>query len=136
MYLLCVRQCHIFLFDYLRASFLVMMIVDGYYHTNCHMGSCTGIEILESLHALSLEALERWEATYPTFQASRGNICEGSDSGSGAIHLQCGSITDLQCVDWTDGDLVFVNSTCFTGSSVALGKLFLSYFLIHIFCII
>ena len=113
-----------------RASFLITLLTNDFYHTRGHLSSCTGIELLTSLHALSLEAQNRWSDLYPAYLlSSRGAQQDsGSESDSDSEsehnserrtrtcieHLQ-GSILDLQCVNWTDGDLVFVNSTCFTG---------------------
>jgi hypothetical protein len=111
-----------------RASFFVTLLADDYYHTRGHLASCTGVEIIASLHALSVDALGRWNQHYPQYLSSlRGgrypecvhSSGEGSgEEGSGVIQNLHGSITDLQCVNWTDGDLVFVNSTCFTGAYV------------------
>mmetsp|Transcript_23205 Transcript_23205/g.39282 ORF Transcript_23205/g.39282 Transcript_23205/m.39282 type:complete len:294 (+) Transcript_23205:160-1041(+) len=99
-----------------RASFFVTLLVDEYYHTTGYLKSCTGIEIISSLHALSLEALARWKILYPEYLSSSPSSKDQADANNAAtdITLAHGSIIDLQCADWTDGDLVFVNSTCFT----------------------
>jgi hypothetical protein len=113
-----------------RASFCTTLLVDDYYHTTHYLSSCVGIEIISSLHELSLEALEQWCVLYPEYIESygtqRGLTCPSECVSANAspyssnITLLLGSITDLQCCDWTDGDLVFVNSTCFTGKHYTL----------------
>lgn len=97
-----------------RASFFVTLLANDFYHTNNHIASCTGIEIMNSLHALSLEALVRWKELYPTYLSARHGCCQ---SNTTTIELLLGSVTNVQCVNWSDGDLVFVNSTCFTGKT-------------------
>ena len=62
---------------------------------------CCGIEILSSLHALSLECLQTW--------TSSSAIDSHTD-----IQFYEGSIFDSSLVNWTDADLILANSTCFT----------------------
>lgn len=64
-----------------------------------------GIEILSSLH----EAAEKCLSVYQDM-AARGEV------PSRAVELVCGSFFDY---DWSDGDVVFANSTCYSD-----GKLF------------
>ena len=66
---------------------------------------CTGIELLPGLYDLSLLAQERWENYYIHSIPAPGNL---------KFHL--GSILDLTVCDWSDGDLVYVTSTCFSVS--------------------
>jgi hypothetical protein len=65
--------------------------------------SCRGIEILTGLHAASLEILERWKT--PEVQAK---LPEGQRGI--AFDLIRG---DATAIDWSDADVVFMNSTCF-----------------------
>jgi len=62
---------------------------------------CVGIELLEGLHNLSLELLFAYNA-------------KGKAKG---LDTQCqfirGDFLDSNAKDWRDGDLVFINSTCF-----------------------
>lgn len=59
---------------------------------------CIGIEILSSLHGIGLIAQEHYHKffDYPK------------------IELYRGSILDLTVCDWTNGDVVYANSTCFS----------------------
>lgn len=59
---------------------------------------CVGIEILSSLHGIGRIAQEHYHKffNYPK------------------IDLYCGSILDMTVCDWTDGDVVYANSTCFS----------------------
>jgi len=63
----------------------------------------TGIEILEGLHKTSMDVLELYKKT----NQNRDN------SKSQEINLIQGDLLDY---DWSDGDLVFANSTCFEES--------------------
>lgn len=58
--------------------------------------SCTGIEIISSLHNLAVEYSSRL-----------------SNELAAPTHFVCGSFLDLDTCDWTDGDIVFANSTCY-----------------------
>lgn len=63
---------------------------------------CIGVELLPGLYELSLSAKQVYD-TLPT----------PSDGPRPALTFHLGSIFDLHLCDWTDGDLVYVNSTCF-----------------------
>jgi SAM-dependent methyltransferase len=63
--------------------------------------ACVGIELLPGLYDLSVEAKERWVDHY------------SSSVLPAELQFHLGSIFDLSVCDWTDGDVVFVNSTCF-----------------------
>ncbi|CAN0412747.1 unnamed protein product [Ectocarpus sp. 12 AP-2014] len=66
---------------------------------------CIGMEILGDLHGICLKALERWEG------GLRHKVTVGETKGGTAeIEFVCGDFTVL---DWSDGDVVFANSTCF-----------------------
>jgi SAM-dependent methyltransferase len=58
---------------------------------------CRGIEILSSLHNIGLIAQKHYRKFFAV----------------PAVELFLGSILDRTCCDWTDGDVVFANSTCF-----------------------
>ena len=61
-----------------------------------------GIEILPSLHDVALELKEKWDAEIvPILPANRVGT---------AIELIKG---DILKEDWSDGNLIFINSTCF-----------------------
>ena len=62
-----------------------------------------GIEILETLHAQSLELLERWQSA--DFQRA---LPEAARAVPVAFVLG-----DVTKVDWSDADVIFANSTCF-----------------------
>jgi SAM-dependent methyltransferase len=73
--------------------------------------ACVGIELLPGLYDLSVEAKEQWESLYI---APTNNISDSSIPTLPAeLQFHLGSIFDLAVCDWTDGDVVFVNSTCF-----------------------
>jgi SAM-dependent methyltransferase len=85
--------------------------------------SCVvGIELLEGLYELSMEALQKFRSMYET--------------AGHRTHFFLGSITDLSVHNWTDSDIVFCNSTCFSGelleqvshiaSSMKKGSVFIS----------
>ncbi|CAN0299581.1 unnamed protein product, partial [Ectocarpus sp. 12 AP-2014] len=66
---------------------------------------CIGMEILGDLHGICLKALERWEG------GLRHKVTVGETKGGTAeIEFVRGDFTVL---DWSDGDVVFANSTCF-----------------------
>ena len=65
--------------------------------------SCCGIEILSSLHDLSIQGKSTWDSLYQAKYNSK-------------MEFYHGSITDLTLKDWTDGDVVLANSTCFDDS--------------------
>ena len=97
-----------------RASFIMTLLVNEFYEATDYLHSCTGIEIVDCLHAMSLDALESWNQNYKSYLLQSGRAI-GSIPKDSAIQFIHGSIIDLNCVNWTDGELVFVNSTCFTG---------------------
>jgi SAM-dependent methyltransferase len=63
---------------------------------------CSGIEILPSLHDLALEA-----------KSSYDMIIFENSSVYPKVNFVLGSILNLDLCDWTDGDIVFSNSTAF-----------------------
>jgi len=65
---------------------------------------CTGIELLEGLHTISTEAVLGYN--------SKGRAV-GLDTQCQMIK---GDFRDLNVKDWTDGDIVFANSTCYDDS--------------------
>ncbi|CAM9957987.1 unnamed protein product, partial [Laminaria digitata] len=66
---------------------------------------CVGVEILGDLHSICQKALERWEG------GLKDAVTVGGSKGAKAeIEFVCGDFTVL---DWSDGDVVFANSTCF-----------------------
>ena len=82
-----------------------------------------GVEILEGLHARSEALRRRWEggtAEEPTADQPVGLRDELADelcaaTRAAAVRFVCGDATDLEgSLDWSDGDVVFANSTCFS----------------------
>ena len=72
---------------------------------------CIGIEILHSLHKQAEKILTRYQSDFESYLAL------GQDQRAGVFE---GSFTDY---DWSDGDVVFANSTCFDDNLMAtLGK--------------
>ena len=65
--------------------------------------SCCGIEILASLHGIA----DIVQAEYHRYFTSP------------RLEVYHGSITDLTLKDWTDGDIIYVNSTCFSNELFA-----------------
>jgi len=63
--------------------------------------SCVGIEILEGLHEAGEEVVQRYDEHFRKYLAC---------SSPGDVKLVKGSVMKE---DWSDGDLVFANSTCF-----------------------
>jgi SAM-dependent methyltransferase len=63
--------------------------------------SCIGIEIMPSLHQIALESLISWSELSSVHHSPT------------IIQFIQGSFLDLSFYDWTIGDLVFANSTCF-----------------------
>jgi SAM-dependent methyltransferase len=64
-------------------------------------GRCVGIEILEGLHCQAMKIVDRYNKMY------RSYLCTGLDLHA-SVHQ--GSFLEY---DWSDGDVVFANSTCF-----------------------
>jgi hypothetical protein len=62
-----------------------------------------GIELVHGLYLLSLQAKAAWDHHFE------------NDSNASMIHFIHGSITD-RAIDWSDGDVIFANSTCFSDS--------------------
>jgi hypothetical protein len=69
--------------------------------------TCVGIELLPGLYDLSVEAKEQWDSVYSASSSS------SVDALPAELQFHLGSIFDMSVCDWTDGDVVFVNSTCF-----------------------
>lgn len=65
-----------------------------------------GIEILEGLHRASLELLDRWRSPAVQSLLPVGH-------GSVDVSFLCGDFT-AKAFDWSDADVVFMNSTCFS----------------------
>jgi len=72
---------------------------------------CVGIELLESLHKMSNQVHAKYEKDFQQILSSKVNkTCE--------FYLD-----NLLDFDWSDGDVVFANSTCFDDSLMeAIGK--------------
>ncbi|CAM9133824.1 unnamed protein product [Scytosiphon promiscuus] len=66
---------------------------------------CIGMEILGDLHGICLKALKRWQGGLKN-EVTIGGV----RGGTAEIEFVCGDFTVL---DWSDGDVVFANSTCF-----------------------
>jgi len=62
-------------------------------------GRCVGLEVLQPLVDASREAQLVYETKRPA---------DGAD-----VEFYCADITDLDAYDWSDGTVVFANSTCF-----------------------
>lgn len=79
-----------------------------------HSIQCIGIEILPSLYELSIQARDKWNNAFNT-HVSNLNSDDDNVATIRPMHVEfvLGSIFDLDVCNWTDGDFVFVNSTCF-----------------------
>jgi hypothetical protein len=64
---------------------------------NHNFSACYGIEILESLYDSSVVVKEQWDKTQHITH----------------VDFFFGSFLDMNVKDWTDGDVVFANSTCY-----------------------
>ena len=73
---------------------------------------CIGIELLSKLHSISLQMLNKWTEYIQTHDASHRHMAQ--------IAFIQGSILDTTLIDWTDGDVVFANSTCFDNSMMQM----------------
>ena len=62
---------------------------------------CVGVEVLSQLHSRASMILDRFNASFKRY------LCFGA---SKEVVVVSGSLTEL---DWSDGSLVFANSTCF-----------------------
>ena len=71
---------------------------------------CYGIEILESLHDQAVIAREE----YHTMITDGGRDINIDPMIGEHLEVMHGSILDLSRFDWTIGDLILANSTCFT----------------------
>lgn len=78
-----------------------------------HFEVSIGIEIVPSLHRMSIALRDYWAANEVTNRLTH-------------IDFHLGSILNLSLCDWTDGDVVFANSTCFNSelfdAMVEIGK--------------
>jgi len=72
-----------------------------------------GIEILEGLFNTSLEMKEKWESVAPPMLKDIGQESHTD------IEFILGDCTDFVVKDWSDGDVLFANSTCFDDSLMA-----------------
>jgi hypothetical protein len=79
----------------------VALADDAFVAVTCHSA---GIEILDSLHTASLELLDRWEA-----DETQDALPE--DAQGVHINFVQGDLTKV--TDWTEADVLFLNSTCF-----------------------
>ena len=68
---------------------------------------CIGIEILQGLHNQAFKITERYNTSYR-------QLLDASQRQHAAVYM--GSFLDF---DWTDGDVVFANSTCFDDDLMA-----------------
>jgi len=71
---------------------------------------CCGIEILEGLYTLSLEITSEYN--------SRGKAKLNREITTD-VSMVKGDILDLSVKDWSDGDVIFANSTCFDDTLMA-----------------
>lgn len=62
--------------------------------------TCVGVELLEGLHRVALTHKATWDA--------------GETEGRPAVEFLQGSILDWAAGDWSDGDVLFANSHCFS----------------------
>lgn len=120
-----------------------------------HFKHAVGIEILDSLFQQSLELKRAWEiadgASTSISSSTSTSISSSSTTSTTTLPLSSssttktkttlefikGSILDLHFCDWTVGDVVFANSTCFSddmmtlladmGSSMKKGAFFVTF---------
>lgn len=71
---------------------------------------CVGVEVLTSLHEAALTVIAKFN------RFLRGYLNTTQPQEVEAVN---GSFLDLEACDWSDGDLVFANSTCFDDSLIA-----------------
>ena len=72
----------------------------------CHsFKSCEGIEINPELFAISQQVARKWKELHPSHEAE--------------IRFTLGSFLDPEHWDWVKGDLVFINSTCFSEQTMS-----------------
>ena len=79
---------------------------------------CRGIELVEGLHAASLELLERWEDGLPYLPAGERRLRHRIPAAARAtpVRLLRGDVLEL---DWSDVDVAFACSTCFDAELMA-----------------
>lgn len=65
---------------------------------------CSGIEILNGLYTASTEVLKKWNSDY----APKSTTGKGVGGPEITLHH-----SDFRLIDFSDGDVVFANSTCF-----------------------
>ena len=76
----------------------------------CMIFKSVGVEILPGLHEIAMNAREKY------IEICLNNTTE--------IEFVCGSMFNTRCssgqaVDWTDGDVVYANSTCYDDDMMA-----------------
>jgi hypothetical protein len=84
-----------------KASFITAL-------NSSNFESCFGVEIMPSLHTLALQSLASWKE-----QQKRLPPSSSLSAHPTTIEFLHGSFLDLDFFDWTIGDLVFANSTCY-----------------------
>jgi hypothetical protein len=79
---------------------------------------CRGIELVEGLHAASLELLERWDDGLPFLPPGERKLRHRIPASARAtpIRLLRGDVLEL---DWSDVDVAFACSTCFDAELMA-----------------
>ncbi len=82
---------------------------------------CCGIEYLEGLYAVSLDVANTYNTRGKTHAFTAGREFQTH------VNFVHGDILNMRLKDWRDGDIVFMNSTCFDDalmdrvSNLALG---------------
>lgn len=119
-----------------RATFMAPLLADEYYNSTNFLAASIGIEVMDCLYEASLNCLKEWELI------CNQDSCDSANGPQTLLQFFHGSFTDLQVRDWTDGDLVFVNSTCFSASlmkdissiakAMKIGSIFVSF--THMLC--
>lgn len=72
-----------------------------------------GVEILEGLYNTSLELKQKWDTT------AKALLKEDGQEEETELEFTLGDGTDFLVKDWSDGDILFANSTCFDDSLMA-----------------
>jgi hypothetical protein len=78
-----------------------------------------GVEKLEGLHNVSLELLESWEKAKNALPAELEYKADGDGGEPQEVENLHGDFMDDQLVDWTSGDVVYINCTSFTPETMA-----------------
>ena len=81
---------------------------------------CVGIELLGELHTIAMRIRERWESAefQESLTADDGGLQGGAyTADSAAVELINGDMTSH---DWSDADVCFANSTCFSTALMRL----------------